>query len=225
MPDLLLAGPSRFNRPDHLGDDIPGATDHHLVADPYILAMYLVLVVEGGHADVGATNEDRLEDRERGRPTGPPNVDLDVVEPRDLLFRRELVRDRPARRLGGEAEFNLIGERVNLDDDTIGLVLLVVARLFCRRDVPLDRREIGDRLRRRVDAESKRAQVVERLRVARERWPALNVAQLVDPDRQVALRGHRRVLLAQGTSGCVPGVDEDLLAGRGLALVEGIERR
>ena len=59
--------------------------------------------------------------------------------------------------------------------------------------------------------------------MARERWAANDLAELVDPERQVALRGDLRVLLAQAPGRRVAGVDEQPPAGRLGLLVHPLE--
>ena len=59
--------------------------------------------------------------------------------------------------------------------------------------------------------------------VAGHRRPAVDLAQLVAPHRQLALGGHRGVLLAQGPRRGVAGVDERRLPCRGRPFVEGVE--
>ena len=54
------------HRADDLGDHIASPTHDHRVARPDVLRCDLILVVECGGADGDATDEDRVEDRERG---------------------------------------------------------------------------------------------------------------------------------------------------------------
>ena len=97
------------------------------VPDPQVLAPDLVDVVERGVSYGRAAHEHRLDVRDRGQRPGPPDVDLDRLQPGRHLLGRELVGDRPARRAGDEPQPLLLGQRVHLDDHAIGLVLEVVA--------------------------------------------------------------------------------------------------
>src|SRR4051794_41971261 len=71
----------------------------------------------------------RLERGERRHPAGAADIDEDVVELGVDLFRWVLPGDRPPWRLCGRAESALQREVVDLDDDTVDVVLDVVAGL------------------------------------------------------------------------------------------------
>ncbi len=96
----------------------------------------------------------------RQRP-GAADVDLDLLQLRGDLLRRELVGGRPAWRAGHEAERCLVRERVDLDDDPIGLVVEIAARIGPLVDVgdhvldPLDAPNV------RIDREPETAKQVE----------------------------------------------------------------
>ena len=85
------------DRPDDLGDDVPGLADDDGVAWAHVLQAYLVLVVERGQADRRPADEDGLEHGERCRLPGPADGDLDVDQGGGPLLGRELVGDGPAR--------------------------------------------------------------------------------------------------------------------------------
>ena len=91
------------------------------------LTLHLVLVVQGGHADGGAADEDRVEHRERRRPPGAPDRHLDVAQQGRALLGRELVGDRPARRLRGEPQPLPHRQVVELDHHPVDVVVEVVA--------------------------------------------------------------------------------------------------
>ena len=63
------------------------------------------VAIEIGHA----ADAHRLEHRERGDRAGAPDADLDVAQDGGLLLGRELVGDRPARKLRGRAELVRVG--------------------------------------------------------------------------------------------------------------------
>ena len=48
------------HHPQHLGDDVAALDHHHRVADPDVLALHLLPVVQGGPADGGAGQQHRL---------------------------------------------------------------------------------------------------------------------------------------------------------------------
>ena len=77
--------------------------------------------------DGGAADEHRLELRERRGPPGAADAHHDVAEHRRLLLRRELVRDRPARRLAREPELVALREIVDLHHRAVDLVAERVA--------------------------------------------------------------------------------------------------
>ena len=129
LPDRLGAVAGVDDRGHDLRDDVAGPLEDDRVPDPQVLAPDLVDVVERRVADRRAADEDRRHVRDRGHRAGAPDVDLDLLELRGDLLGRELVRRRPARRAADEAELSLLRERVDLDDDPVGLVLEVLALL------------------------------------------------------------------------------------------------
>ena len=117
------------DRPDDLGDDVAGLLEDDPVADADVLAPDLVEVVEGGPRDGRAGDLDRRQVGDRRERPGPPDVRDDVLDDGLDLLRRELVGDRPARRPADHAQPLLLVDPVDLDDDAVGLVRQVVARL------------------------------------------------------------------------------------------------
>src|SRR3546814_17075866 len=71
--------------------------------------------------------------RRRGR-AGAADVDDDVLDDGGLLLRRELVRDRPARRAADKAQFALRGHVVDLVDDAVEVER---QRITLRADLPV----------------------------------------------------------------------------------------
>ena len=70
-----------------------------------------------------AAHLDRPHHPERGHPPGPPDVDPDVEQPWRHLFRRVLVRDRPARRAAGRAQRAAAASSVvDLDHHAVDLI-------------------------------------------------------------------------------------------------------
>ena len=128
LEDALGARPPLREGADDLGDDVAGLLEHHLVADPDVLAAHLVEVVEGRPGHRGAGHLRRPQVRHRRQGPRPPDVGDDVLDDRLDLLGRVLVGDRPARGAGHHAEARLLVERVDLHDDAVGLVVEVVAR-------------------------------------------------------------------------------------------------
>ena len=109
----------RSSDADHLGNHVAGAAHDHRVADAHVLAPQLVQVVQRGVADRGAADEHRLELGHRRQLAGAADLDLDVVQPRQLLLRRVLVRHRPARLARDEAQPLLQRAVVDLVDHAV----------------------------------------------------------------------------------------------------------
>ena len=63
---------------------------------------------------VDAADEHRLELRHRRQRAGAADLELDAFDVVVLFLRRELVRDRPARRARDEAELALLRESSTL---------------------------------------------------------------------------------------------------------------
>ena len=103
----------------HLRDDVAGALDQHPVADAHAEPLDLVAIVQGRVGDGDAADADRLQPRDRGQLAGAADLDVDRLEHRLGLLGRELVGDRPARRLRDEAEPLLPVEPVDLVDDAV----------------------------------------------------------------------------------------------------------
>ena len=66
------------HRADDLGNDVTRLAHDHQVAGPHVLDLHLVLVVQRGHSDRGASDEHRLELPEGRGPAGAPDRHHDV---------------------------------------------------------------------------------------------------------------------------------------------------
>ena len=129
---FVFGGRLADDRADHFGDDVARAPHDDRVAGPDVFALHVVFVVQRRHADVHAADEHRLQDRERSRASGAADADHDVAQHRRLLFGRELVRDRPARRPRRESHLLALAVVVDLHDDAVDLV---TERVALRLDV------------------------------------------------------------------------------------------
>ena len=115
---------------DHLGDDVAGALDAHPVALADVLPRHLLAVVQGGAGDGDAADLDRQHDGDRGDHAGAADAGEDGEDAGDLLARRELEGEGPARMAGGPAQRLAGGEVVELDDDAVDLEAEIVALGF-----------------------------------------------------------------------------------------------
>ena len=198
-PFLLLPGPSRYDRPDNFRDDVTRPADYHLVADPQVFLSYLILIVQRGHAHGRPTNKYRIEDRKRSCGSSTADVYPDVLEGGDLFLGRELVRDRPSRRLRRETQLVLFRKRVCLDDDAIGLICHVVTVLF---GFLHERVDIVDRFQFTacwVCAKTKGAEIAKCFPMGLEFRTPFDQTQLIDPYIEVSLGGCRSALLSDRT--------------------------
>ena len=191
------------HRPDDLGDDVAGLAHDHRVAGAHVLGPHLVLVVQRGQADGGAADEHRLQHGEGRGPAGAADRHHDV-EQGGALLGRELVGDRPPRRLGREAQLVAVGEVVDLHHHAVDLVVEVVAVLLPVAQ-KADLVEASRRLDLRVDgqAASRRA-----TRASRGGCVSggLRRSRLVGPELELAAGRDRGVLLAQRAGGGVAGL-------------------
>jgi hypothetical protein len=88
-------GPAE-HRADDLGNDVARLAHDHHVAGTDVLDPHLILVVQGGHRDGGATDEDRFQ-RPNGvaRPVRPIDTS-NAQQLRRALLGRELEGNGPA---------------------------------------------------------------------------------------------------------------------------------
>ena len=213
------------DRTDDLGDDIAGPAHDHRVALADVLPGHVVLVVQCGERDVGAPDEHRLEDRERRRPARAADADHDVAQDRRLLFGRELVRDRPARRTRRRSHLGALAEVVDLHHDTVDVVAERVALRFHLAAELEHRVEVVERLDVRVDREAEIREPGQRLGMRSQPRATLERARLIAVHRQVTRRGDAGILLAQAPGRRVARVDEEPLVRLALPLVQIGERR
>ena len=139
--------------------------------------------------------------------------------------RRPLERARPARPRVQRAEAALLVERVDLDHDPVDLVVELDPPLLpgdARGGDVLDRLEpLGVRVR----AEAARARATRASPNCVSKSTPSRCAGAVDPGRERAVGGDRRVLLAQRAGGGVARVRRELLVRPGEPLVQLAEAR
>ncbi len=141
------------------------------------------------------------------------------------LLRRELVGDRPPRRPRGDTEPGALRGVVELDDDTVDLVVEVVAALLPVQTVGGDLVDRGEGLHVFVDGEAEGGGELEHRDVAREVRAPDHLAELVAEEGQIAAGRHGRILLTKAARCRVARVDEGLLPRCDGALVELLEAR
>ena len=199
------------DRSDDLRDHVAGLAQHDGVADQHALALHLAGVVQRRHADRRAGDQHRLHHPERRHPAGPPDVDADVEQLGGDLLRRVLVRDRPARRPRRRAELVLHRPLVELDHHAVDLVLDRVPVLAEVADVGPHLVQVRASLRCGLTGrpQRSRASYASDSRSGRE---ALEHAEAVADEAQVAGRGDPRILLPQRSGRRVARVGERRLA-------------
>ena len=127
-----------LDRAQNLRDDLAGLADGDRIAQHHALAVGLRRVVQRGHRDRRARDVLWRHDGIRRGATRAANADADVVQRGHRLFRRVLIRDRPARGAAGVAHLQLLFQGIDLDDQPVHLVRRVVPVLTPVLDLLLD---------------------------------------------------------------------------------------
>ena len=102
-----------------LRDHVAGALQDHRVADADVQARDLVGVVQGGVGDDHAAHGHRRQARHRGEGAGAADLDVDGLQHRARLLRRELPRNPPARGAGDETQAVLPVQAIDLVDHPV----------------------------------------------------------------------------------------------------------
>ena len=89
------------------GDHVAAALDFHPVADLYAQALDFVHVVQGGAADCGTADGNRLERGYRREFSRTPDLYQDIFNPGNARPRGVLVGDGPAWCFAGVSQFRL----------------------------------------------------------------------------------------------------------------------
>ncbi len=208
---------------DHLRDDVAGPLDAHAVPLADVLARHLLAVVQGGAGHGHAADLDRQHDRDGGDDAGPPDRGEDREDAGDLLARRELVGEGPARMARGPAQGVAVGEVVELDHHAVDLVAEVVA-LGLEAGVVgedlVDGRPPGHPL---VDPEPPGAQGRQHVPLGLQPRDPLGGEDVVGVEVETAGGGELRVELAHGAGGGVARAGEGLLALGDQPFVQAVE--
>ena len=117
--------------------------------------------MQGGRADGRAADEHRLEHREGRRPAGATDGDHDLLQQGGALLGRVLEGDRPPGGVRRRAQLAALGQRVDLHDHSVDLVVEVVAVLEPVLGVGEDLLQRTDGPHVRVDGEAETFQPVE----------------------------------------------------------------
>ena len=207
------------DHPDDFRDHVAGTAYADGVADAHVLARDLVHVVQRGVGDRHPADEHRFEARDRCQHAGAPDLEVDVEQPGQLLLRRELVRDGPARCARHLAELRLPVAPVDLVDHAVDVEIEGIATLKHRRMVGEATVAAADDLDLATARQAPVAQPLQHLGVAPGEF-GVDTANAVGTEVEWPLRGDHWIELAQAAGRRVARVDERLLAARlGLAVV------
>ena len=108
---------------EHLRDYVPGLLHSYGVSYPYVLVVYVVLVVQRGAGHRSLRQPHRLKDRQRRHPSGTAHLHHYVLNDGLLLLRRILVGHRPAGHLGGKAQDLSLSKVVHLYHGSVQTVI------------------------------------------------------------------------------------------------------
>ena len=106
----------------HLGNHVASALDAHPVAGPHAQSFDLIAIVQGnvGHDD--PADGHRRQPPHGRQLAGAAHLYVDRLQRGLRLFRREFMRNRPARRLGDEAKPRLPVQPVDLVDHAVDII-------------------------------------------------------------------------------------------------------
>ena len=196
----------------NLGDHVARAPHDHRIAHAHVQARDLVGVVQGGVGHHHAGDADRRQPRDRRDRAGAPDLHLDRHDRGGLLLRRELVRQRPARRARNIAKLLLLVEPVELVDDTVDVVGQRIAARADAREVRKQSIGAAGRVHLGADRKAEPAQRRQDLRMPRRHGPAFGHSKAVRVEAQGAGRGDPRVELAQRSGSAVARIGHGPLA-------------
>ncbi len=127
-PESLSSGdPLRDNDLDHLGNDLSRLLDQDGVTLAHVLAFDLVLVVQRGARHGRPRERHGLQLGHRRQLARAAHLNHDSPDPCRRLLRRILQGNGPARELRRRARAIAQGQLVQLDDDSVDLVVEYLA--------------------------------------------------------------------------------------------------
>ncbi len=191
---------------------VAGATHDHGIADAHVEPRDLVGVVQRRIRHGDAADLHRREARGRRRRARAADVDFDRLDGRLLFLRRELVRDRPARRAADETHLALVGVVVELVDDAVDVERQLVALLADARVVGEAAVRAFRRVDQRTDRQAPFLERGQRLRMRRRQRAAFDDAERIRIERERTFRGLGRVLHAHAAGRAVARIDQHLAA-------------
>ena len=220
---LGVCGAQLEHRSHHLGDYVAGLVDHYGVAHAHVLAADFVYVVERGTGDGRSRNAHGVELRDGREHAGAPDLDADVAKDCALLLGRELERDGPAGRAGGEAKRRLARKGVDLHHHAVDVVVKVLSVRKRRGAEVVHLGGAGAAARVGVHVEAAAREPAEELPLAGHGEGRL-VRDGIDEGLEVAVGRDLGVLLAQAPGGGISRVGKGLAARGVRRLVEAHER-
>jgi hypothetical protein len=199
-----------------------GAPDDHRVADPHVLALDFVRVVQRRVRDVRSAQLHRAKQRYRRDDPGATHRRLDILDHGGPFLRRQLVRDRPARRARGKAELIARAQVVHLVNDPVDLEGKLVALL---QDLAVVRQQIVDAIQKAKVFADRKAPILETLRRLRVPCPdrLRQRAEAPGKERERTRSADPRIELAQASRRGVARIREQTLAALELLGVEALE--
>ena len=194
---------------DHLRDHVAGALDHHPVAGAHPQPRDLVAVVQGYVGDHHPAHGHRPQPPHRRQLAGTTDLDGDRLQHRFRPLGRELVRNRPARRLGDKTQPLLPVEPVYLVDHAVDIIGQIGAGLLDRAVVREYRFDAFAAHQQRRNRHTPGGNLLHHreLRFRRhraDRTPAMR------QKAQGARCGYARILLPQRSCRSIAGIGEDL---------------
>ena len=119
---FFLAGSAFQDGANNLGNHVSGPFYRDPVADPDVLAVNVFYIVEGGLPDGDATHYYRLQNGIWVEAPGAAHVDADIQQSSYRLLRGKLEGDGPSGLPPHYSQGILVGEWVDLYNDTVYLV-------------------------------------------------------------------------------------------------------
>ena len=111
-----------FHHAHDLRDHIARTLHHNRVANADILARDLIFIVQRRIGDDDATHRDGLEFSHRRQGTRATDLDFNIAQDGDGLFRREFMGLRPARRARHETKTRLRAQIIHLVNNTVDII-------------------------------------------------------------------------------------------------------